>query len=234
MIGISAVKTMQADTEDHRVRVAREKRQRMRARLLAATMEVCSVRNGVESVVIDDVIKVADVSRGTFYKHFTSLEHAFSELGSQLADETVQGLRAMFAGDNDPVYRTACGLQLMMIHAIVDPVWAGFVVHTDHLKFDSILAEAIRENAVNGRDQGHFKFNSLEAATNILFGSTREGVWQMLHSDCDRQVYISDVIVMNLLALGVPRAKAIRIAQKADQDIAARGPTSLPWWKYYR
>jgi len=65
----------------------------MRARLLGATMDVCAVANSQGPAVIDDVIRAAKVSRGTFYKHFDSLEQALAELGAQLADETVEGLR---------------------------------------------------------------------------------------------------------------------------------------------
>lgn len=41
---------------DFRVRVARQKRERMRSRLLAATMEVCSVQTSQSPAVIEDVI----------------------------------------------------------------------------------------------------------------------------------------------------------------------------------
>jgi AcrR family transcriptional regulator len=73
--------------EDHRVRVAGEKRERMRDHLLGAVLAVYPGKPGQGPAVIDDVIRVAKVSRGTFYKYYPSLEEAVAELGAKLAAE---------------------------------------------------------------------------------------------------------------------------------------------------
>jgi AcrR family transcriptional regulator len=214
-----------------RVRVARERRARMRVRLLSATMDVCAMANSQGPAVIDDVIRAARVSRGTFYKHFDSLEQALAELGAQLADETVEGLRVMYEKVDDPLKRTASGPQLMMIHAIVDPIWGRFVAHTDHLTSESAFSSAIRENTIVGRERGIFTYSSLEAAIDLQFGSTREGVRHMITTRSDRKSYIHDLCVMNLMSLGVVRKRAIAAVRNAAEDIMVRGPVSLPWWK---
>jgi len=213
-----------------RVRVARERRARMRARLLGATMDVCAVANSQGPAVIDDVIRAAKVSRGTFYKHFDSLEQALAELGAQLADETVEGLRVMYEKVDDPLHRTASGPQLMMIHSIVDPIWGRFVAHTDHLTSESAFISAIRENTIVGRERGIFRYSSLEAAIDLQFGATREGVRHMISTRNDRKGYMQDLCVMNLMALGVAHKRAIAAVRSAAEDIMVRGP-SLPWWK---
>jgi len=72
--GKSAVTPAASDkVVNFRVRVARERRARMRARLLGATMDVCAVANSQGPAVIDDVIRAAKVSRGTFYNILTRL-----------------------------------------------------------------------------------------------------------------------------------------------------------------
>jgi AcrR family transcriptional regulator len=216
-----------------RVRVARERRARMRTRLLSAAMDVCAVANSQGPAVIDDVIRAANVSRGTFYKHFESLEQALAELGAQLADETVEGLRVMYEEVDDPLQRTASGPQLMMIHAIVDPIWGRFVAHTDHLTSESAFISAIRENTIVGRERGIFIYTSLEAAIDLQFGATREGVRHMITTRNDRKSYIHDLCVMTLMALGVARKRAIAAVCNAAEDIMMRGPVSLPWWKTF-
>ena len=77
------------EPEDHRVRVGRQKRERMRAHLLKSVFSVCSRETLRDPASIDDVVKDASVSRGTFYKYFDSLDEAISELGLQMADEMV-------------------------------------------------------------------------------------------------------------------------------------------------
>ena len=228
----SAVMSTTSDKPvNYRVRVARERRARMRARLLSATMDVCAVADSEGPAVIDDVIRAAKVSRGTFYKHFESLDQALAELGAQLADETVEGLRAMYEKVDDPLQRTASGPQLMMIHAIVDPIWGRFVAHTEHLTSESAFSSAIRENTIVGRERGIFNFSSLEAAIDLQFGATREGIRHMLTTRNDRKGYIQDLCAMNLMALGVAHKRAIAAVRSAAEDIMVRGPGSLPWWK---
>ncbi len=51
--------------EDHRPRVAAEKRARMRRKLIENALLVFAEK-GVDASVIDDVIRTANVSRGTF------------------------------------------------------------------------------------------------------------------------------------------------------------------------
>jgi AcrR family transcriptional regulator len=94
-------------SEDHRVRVAREKRERMRAQLLDAVLAVYPGQSEGGPAVIDDVIKVANVARGTFYKYFPSLEAAVSELGAKLADEMIAAIAAVYEPIEDPVQRSA-------------------------------------------------------------------------------------------------------------------------------
>src|SRR3546814_4224834 len=64
--------------EDFRIRVAADRRERMRARLLDAVLDLYQPGRGGAHLVIDDVIQTAGVSRGTFYR---SEEHT-SELPS--------------------------------------------------------------------------------------------------------------------------------------------------------
>ena len=103
---------------NHRTRVAVVKRTRM---------------------VIDDVVKTAAVSRGSFYKHFTSLEEALDAIGRDLADEMTIGLMPVYDVLSDPSHRLAAGFQLFQWRAAFDPVWAHFVSRTDHLFRDPEL-----------------------------------------------------------------------------------------------
>ena len=75
------------EREDHRLRSARRKRERMRAHLLDAVLVTYPGDEPGTPAVIDDVIRHANVSRGTFYKYFRSLGEAVEELAAQLADE---------------------------------------------------------------------------------------------------------------------------------------------------
>ena len=73
--------------QDHRVRVAEQKRERMRERLIDATQVAYLACEPGRHPVVDDVIRIAAVSRGSFYKHFTAIDELFAEIGGRMAQE---------------------------------------------------------------------------------------------------------------------------------------------------
>ncbi|HNN08489.1 MAG TPA: helix-turn-helix domain-containing protein, partial [Azospira sp.] len=54
---------------DHRTRVGQERRERTRAKLLAAALPVFA-KHGADAAIIDSIIQQAGVARGTFYNYF--------------------------------------------------------------------------------------------------------------------------------------------------------------------
>src|SRR3546814_8453796 len=96
----TAPATVDPSPEDFRIRVAADRRETMRARLLYAVLDLYQPGRGGAHLVIDDVIQTAGVSRGTFYKYFESLEEAVDELGERMAAGTIADFRRLF--DNEP------------------------------------------------------------------------------------------------------------------------------------
>src|SRR5690606_20562906 len=72
---------------DHRARVAGQKRERMRERLIDATMAAYLGCEAGRHPVVDDVIRLAGVSRGSFYKHFDAIDEVFAVIGRRMAQE---------------------------------------------------------------------------------------------------------------------------------------------------
>src|SRR5260370_35221046 len=123
-----------------RTRNAQVKREKMLARLLGGTMEVCGDTNRRGSAVIDDVVRAAGVSRGAFYWYFDTLDEAIETLGRRMADEIAAETSALFRTVPNPVLRAAIGGQVMMCPAWMDSVWATYLCHHPVLLYDSTLA----------------------------------------------------------------------------------------------
>src|SRR5580692_12919582 len=70
--------------EDHRVRVARERRDRMRKRLLTAVVESFARPKHDGTPTVDDIVEAAGVVRATFYKYFASIDEAVDAAGQEL------------------------------------------------------------------------------------------------------------------------------------------------------
>jgi AcrR family transcriptional regulator len=98
-------------TPDHRPRVAAERRERMRARLLASAMRLVAEK-GPAATSIDDVISAAEVSRGTFYKYFPSPDALVRELAIAIANELIGMVEPVVLSYADPAERVSSGIRL--------------------------------------------------------------------------------------------------------------------------
>jgi AcrR family transcriptional regulator len=78
-----------------RAEIGREKSARTRAQLIAAAHSLFA-RQPVESITVDDVVKEADVAKGTFYVHFQDLRGLTTAAAAELVktfDELLQPAR---------------------------------------------------------------------------------------------------------------------------------------------
>src|SRR6185369_14516799 len=98
--------------QDHRPRVAAERRERMRSRLLSSALQLIA-EQGPAATSIDDVIAAAEVSRGTFYKYFPSPEALVQELALEVAKDLVYLADPVVQEREDPAERVACGIRLV-------------------------------------------------------------------------------------------------------------------------
>ena len=216
--------------EDHRVRVAREKRERMRAHLLDSVLVVYPGKPGQGLAVIDDVIRVAKVSRGTFYKYYPSLEEAVGELGAKLADEMVAAIGALYDTLEDPVQRSATAFQLYLSRAIIEPKWGVFVAHLNHLNPDDQLMNHVTADFTNGAKAGVYDIHSIDVAVRLLIGAMIEGIKGIIEGSGSR-AYIEAMAGMVLRSLGVAPKVADKAVAAAARRLHREAPGKLPWWR---
>lgn len=169
---------MELDTaqEDHRVRLARERRKRMKAHLLGAVMVVCGDGAPNSPKVIDDVVEYAGVSRGTFYKYFMSLDEAITELVSQLAEEMTIGIFPVYDQLKDPRDRTAAGSQIFMRRAMLEPHWGRFIAHIGLLTTENLLIQCMVADIKMGMQAGLYILANIESGLDLLVGTKVEAI----------------------------------------------------------
>jgi len=216
--------------EDHRVRVARVKRERMRAQLLDAVLEVYPGQSGRGPAVIDDVIKVAGVARGTFYKYFPSLEDAVSALGAKLAHEMVAAIASLYDSLDDPVQRSATGFQLYLSRALIEPKWGELVAHLNHLRPSNRLVVQISADLLRGIKAGSYDLRAVDVGVRLILGAMIEGIKGIIDGAGSR-AYIEELTGMVLRGLGVPPKIADHAVSVASRRLHDEGPTKLPWWR---
>lgn len=218
-----------APAEDHRVRVGRQRREKMRAHLLASVIAVCSGEHR-EPAQIDDVITHAKVSRGTFYKYFDSMDQAIAELALQLAEEMTDGILWIYDVLDEPVMRTATGFQMFLLRAMMEPEWGAFIAHIGLLSGDNLLTRKIRNDIQLGIETGDYAVSSIELASDLLMGAKIEAIRRLITGGGTAD-YVRGMATLVLRSFGVSPAKAEKTVQRAFDRLFLEAPGKITWWR---
>lgn len=189
---------------DHRIEVAARKRAQMRARLLEATMRVfAQVRD--RAPVIEDVVREAGVSRGTFYLHFVSLEEALHALSLFQSDQMTREILPIYDLLKEPWQRFSTGFRLFLKRAEADPAWASFVTRSSTTTNKLLVRDYMTRDLQLGLESGQFSFASLEVAVDFMLGASSAGIASLGLGVDDPEAYMDESVRMALVGLGCSR-----------------------------
>lgn len=113
-------------SENHRTRVGAQRREKARARLLESALLVFS-RKGPEAAVIDEVIALAGMSRGSFYNYFRTNEELLEAAVEAITNELLCLIDPLVQLCEDPVVRIACGTRLLLQTVRQYPLLGAFL-----------------------------------------------------------------------------------------------------------
>lgn len=198
-----------AEAVDHRVEVAARKRQQMHERLLYATMQAVAVARP-NTPVIEDVVRLAGVSRGTFYLHFSSLEEATQALAIMLSDQLTRESLPFYDVLKEPWQRFATGFRGFLLRASGDASWASYVTGTSAIAKKLLARDYMTEDLRLGRESGQFKFADIEVAVDFMLGASTAGIATLGSGVANAEAYIDESVRMALVALGCSPALAQR------------------------
>jgi len=220
-------------SRDYRVRVAAAKRDRMRARLAVATQEAYLRGEANRTPVIDDVIREARVSRGTFYKYFDSFEEALEAIGRASAQEMLASFERVFASVSDPAVRVAAGPLMALARAAMEPRHGAFISKVDFVDFldgADPHAAIVKRCLTEARSKGVLWFESLDAAVDVVVGTSLEGMRRMVKGRALNGAYMRETVCLVMIALGLKRRSAQRVVSDAWQHLQ-KSSASLSWWR---
>ena len=178
---------------------------------------------------LDDIIKAADISKGTFYKYFTSLEDAVSQHGAELARQMILDMNAVYSPLTRPLDRVAMGCQLFLYRGMNDRGWATFISHIEDLPQDNLLRRYIVSDLEEGKAAGQFKVATTEATAWLVIGVTFAALKQISLGH-GSQEFIRETVTFLLRGLGATDARLARALNKTEALLFERGPEVFPWW----
>lgn len=189
-------------TIDHRTLFAEKKRAAMRQKLLDAALHVfCTT--GANTPVIDDVIREAKVSRGTFYRHFNSLDEVLSVLGQSLSDQMTSDIQSFYDVLDKPWQRISVGFRIFLVRALLDREWAGFIVRVDAWTHRALVASCIRQDLEAGLRAGWLEFERIDVATDFMMGASARCIQAILQGVEDVNAYMDACVHMAMKSVGL-------------------------------
>ena len=199
---------------DHRSRVGAERREKTRMRLLEGAMTVFA-RQGVEGSAIDEVIRTAGVSRGTFYNYFRSTEELLAAVAQEVSDQMLRIVDPVVRVETDPVARVATGVRLVLKIARQYPQLAAFMVRggPPAISTQGLATEYLPRDLAAGMASGAFFPTPPRVAFDLVTGAVLAGFHTLLTSRVPKS-YAEDMAFLVLRALGVPKGTAGKVASR--------------------
>jgi AcrR family transcriptional regulator len=204
-------KHVSIDAQDHRPRVAAERRARMRARLLDSTLALVAER-GVAATSIDAIIAAARVSRGTFYKYFDAPETLLRELALELTNEILRAVHPLVLQHDDPAARIATGMRVVVRLAYSRPAVGSFFLRLGWPDIDRrhVLFDFVQRDLAVGIRRGRFTAMPILLALNIVAGTALGAIHAVLCKVSARDI-AEQAAASALRALGIEAEQAARL-----------------------
>ena len=208
-------------SEDHRVRVGAHRRGKARLRLLQSALVVFAEK-GIDATVIDDVIAVAGVSRGTFYNHFKTTQELLLTLATAMSDEVLAVVDPLVLSFSDPVHRFSAGTRLYMQTALRYPSWGRFItnVGTRIAARGQLIDLCLTRDLTSAIAAKLVIVTDLLVARDIVLGSIFYGIETML-TEPTHEHHAEQLVETFLRGMGVAPKRANEIAFMHLPDVGA-------------
>jgi len=205
--------------DNHRVRVAKERRTRMRAHLIECALVVFAHRKR-DGSVIDSVTNAADVSRGTFYNYFDTPEALLEAVAVEVGREMLQVVDPVVRDIPQADARLASGVLLCLGLARKLPTLASFIGlgGPAALSENELLHTYLPRDIHAGMEAGQFLPVDPRVAFDLVVGPVMAG----LHTFVSTNVKPDFTAVLTqgiLMALGVEHDRAHLLAYQPIAEI---------------
>jgi hypothetical protein len=206
--------------QDHRIRVAASRREEMQNLLLFSALVLASDQS-IHEIDVEDIINHAQVSRGSFYKYFPSVQALVSALASQLARELNAEIDAITHQIPDTTIRLITTAKLTMRLLVKNPLLGNFLIQLPWPSQtpDANVFKIISTDVELSIKEGVFTKMPVSIGCNLLVGSLIGAVHTMLGKPVSA-IYENKVLYPVLMGLGVD--------SKTADDLLKNPMPSLP------
>ncbi len=207
----------------HRSRVGEKRRREMRTRLLQSALHVFV--SGATGAVIEEVIREAGVSRGTFYNYFRTPGELYDALSEEASNQVLRLVDPVVLLHDDAAARVSCGVRLVLRTGHQHPEFGAFIARRGPggVFAGGLFEEYLPRDLSLGMANGRFEEIPMRVAVDLVLGP----VLAALHTLTTETVppEYPDLVARGILkALGVPKVAAANIASAALPAVSADAP----------
>jgi AcrR family transcriptional regulator len=204
---MTLIKNAPPDEVDFRKRSAARRSAHMRERLIESAL-ISFSKKGLETTLIDDVIKTADVSRGTFYKHFASMSEILVAVAEEVNNEVMTTIESIVRDIESADERIYVGLSLVLETAREYPRLASFARSTGlaSLGPTSMLYELLPVHLNAGIEAKLFPPLQIDVALDLLAGGMQRALARMADTPVD-QTYRREIVKAIMRGVGMSEAR---------------------------
>jgi AcrR family transcriptional regulator len=173
----------------------------------------------IDAVTIDDIVRAADVAKGTFYLHFSDKHALVEALAVTIRKDVEPKVAQANEGINDPALRLVRGIGVYVRFALDQPDRALLLgrINDSQLSVSSDLNQGVAGDLNYGRSTGRLSFATIDAAIMFVAGVARVIVLNATRANDEAvaQAMAQQMAAMVLRGLGLTGLEAEDIATSA-------------------
>lgn len=204
---------------ERRAEIGRERRARTRSNILSAAFEIFGEEQGLFAR-IEDVAKVAGVTRTTFYNHFSGMGELREALSYEVTHKFLQAVTNTIANLPNAKIRSAVAVRFYLDRARSDPRWGWSMMNISASGriFGAETYVQAERTIMEGIEEGSFIIPSSKVGRDILLGATLAAIGSIVREETDENY--SEIVAGYILhALGVPYEEAKEIAMQEMPEL---------------
>lgn len=203
---------------ERRAQIGQEKRARTRAMLLDVTFSLLG-REGGLTTRIEEICEEAQVSRGTFYNYFNSVDELYDALSFELNHEFNVKVTEILMRMPTAAERAGSAIRYYLDRALKDSKWAWAMVHISASGpiFGADTYRYAQATAEDGIASGEFELTGPNSGRDLQLGATLAAMkTQLTNSPSER--YAASVARHVLRGMGVPKDRVEAIVAMSLED----------------
>jgi AcrR family transcriptional regulator len=184
-------------------------------------------RHPVDAVAIDDIVREANVAKGSFYKHFPDKEALLAAVVRRIFGRIEREVTAANAEATDAAARVARAICVYLRYVTEEPEQGGVLVRNNRTGWTLPVVELNPGAAADirlGLMAGRFIVPTVEAGTLLVQGIAHSGLAHFTgNPGSDANIAIAQQLCQLLLSgLGVPSAEAGQVSAQAADEVLRR------------